>query len=110
VAIIAPSEANASAWVGASPTPRARLVGVTSLGSPRIGSKGRTMTPSKSRPIRLRFNQGTLALTIRARLGPPAEDPGIGPSPAGSRRGVDGFGDPREPGGRGNEGSMAGAS
>src|SRR5262245_31067408 len=79
VAIISPSGANAKAMMELGPTPWTRLAGPTPLGGPAIGSQGRTMTASRSRPITLRLHQGSREVPIRDRLGPSSAAPGIGP-------------------------------
>jgi hypothetical protein len=101
VAIASPPGANANARKGASPTPRARLVGVALRGGPRIGSQVRTMTPSTSRAIRLPFHRAIGELPSRHALRPSSAVPGIGPGSAAARRGGDSLGNPSGPGRRG---------
>ena len=87
VAIVSPPGANANARMGASPIPRARLVGVESRSGPRIGSQVRTMTPSTSRPIHLLFHRETWELSTRTILRPSRAAPGIRPDSVVPRRG-----------------------
>src|SRR5262249_33246274 len=60
--------------------------GAGSLGGPQNGSQGRTMSPSRIRPIRLRLHGGTWDLPIRGLVGPSSAAQGMGSESVGAPR------------------------
>ena len=59
VAIVRPSGANAKVRMAKSPIPRTHRAGARSLDGPNLGGHVKTITASKSSPIRLRLHHGS---------------------------------------------------